>query len=499
MSMQDPPQVTWVGYPNSGYPVTYPMIVNPSTTGVDWKLTNVGKNADVIPFQAEPTGRAFKARLAPEGIPSSDGRMFAAGAIWTRRPPLPLMFLNRTTNGHNDAVLVGNILRVWREGEWIMASGVFDSTPEAREALRLVQEGRLNRISVDTVITEVDIPEDDELDFIATRAELLGATIVPFAAFGDAMIELDADTNEADIEVAPLLASLHTTGDIPPNAFNIAEGDKPIPVTIDPEGRIYGHLALWNTCHQGIKDTCVIAPKSKTNYAHFLIGNMDGRRVGVITLDTVHASPVLDRNATVRHYADTGTIAAYVTITDGKLGPWLNGFVEPSLTEAQLRRFKAVGISGDWRYDASTQNMELVAILAVPTPGFRVPRFEHEGNEIAMVASLGPESFEAVEDCIGCQESEAAAEDVADTLAEAEAVAEEILPTVEETEDEPEDTEPLAEIEPEPAEEIPVTLDTNDDDDDDDDIADAELAQLLDEAIDAIERQEIDRILTQTG
>lgn len=433
-------------------------------------------------FQVEPTGRAFRVKLAPEGIESSDGRLLQEGSIWTRQPPLPLMFLNKTTGGHQDAVFVGNILRVWRENGWIMGEGVFDTSSDAREAVRLVSEGRMNRVSIDTAINEIDeeaFVNDGKL--IVTRAELMGATIVPFAAFGDTLIEM-SDGGEEDIETAPLVASIKVP--VPDGAFSIAESDDITPVTITEDGKIYGHLALWGTCHQGISDRCVIAPKSMSQYAHFLIGKMGNTRVGVITMDTVHASQNLDERSAERHYADTGTIAAYVTIIDGKLGPWISGFVEPSLDDAQLRRLQASGISGDWRYDRNTRNLELVAILAVPTPGFSVPRFERDDVLVASVV------FSDDEECVGCQESKAAREELDETLAEEPVETEAVEPETDHHDDDNDDDDAS---EPE-VEEVVVLPE----DETDEQLAD-ELGELLDslisEVAEEIESQELDKLL----
>lgn len=431
-------------------------------------------------FSPIPEGRAFRVFLAPEGVESSDGRLLAEGSIWTRRPPLPLMFLNKTTGAHQDAVFVGNILKVWRDGNKIMGEGVFDSSVDAREAVRVVSEGRLTRVSIDTAINDYEYTEDDKL--IVKRGELMGATIVPFSAFGDTYIEM-MEGEESDIEVAPLVASIAKPDNIPTDAFTVAEPAGVTPITVDDEGRIFGHLALWDTCHVGISDRCVMAPKSATDYAHFLIGKMGGERVGVITMNTVHASENMGRDATVRHYADTGTIAAYVTITDGDYGPWVSGFVEPSLTDKQVRQLQASGISGDWRYDKASRNMELVAILAVPTPGFTVPRYSKEKKVIMASIQFAEEPCT---DCPGAEAAEQAKVDVeaARKAAETEEVTlEEVMP------EEPEIDEVVI-VSNNDVEEVVEEVDT---------ILESELAEaldsLLEDAARVAEERQLDRLL----
>ncbi len=358
-------------------------------------------NASTATFariNTEPEGTRFRALLAIEGKRVTDGRKIMAGALFTRQPPLPLMFLNRNTGAHDDSVFVGNILRVWREGNEIWGEGVFDDSSEfGWEAARLVREGRLTGISIDSAvldsefITEVD---EDGHEFVVgidiTSMELLGATIVPFPAFEGTYIEMIESDKEL---VASALPHTFSVREIP-EAFEMAEPDELTPWTVEGN-RVYGHLAPWGSCHVGVTDKCVVAPKSRSEYSRFLIGKLDGRRVGVITMNTTHAPGGLNRNQTERHYADTGTVAAYVTIHDGELGPWVSGVLDDDLSEANRRRLAACGISGDWRKDPMTNSLELVSILAVPTPGFSVPRNE---DSAMLVAS-------AIGHCAPCEES----------------------------------------------------------------------------------------------
>jgi hypothetical protein len=350
-------------------------------------------------INTEPEGTRFRALLAIEDKRVTDGRKIMAGALFTRQPPLPLMFLNRNTGAHDDSVFVGNILRVWREGNEIWGEGVFDDSSEfGREAARLVREGRLTGISIDSAVLDSNfITEEDEdgyerivgIDIMSM--ELLGATIVPFPAFEGTYIEMVDSDEEL---VASALPHTFSVKEIP-EAFEMAEPSELTPWTVDGN-RVYGHLAPWGSCHVGVTDKCVVAPKSKSEYSRFLIGKLDGRRVGVITMNTTHAPGGLNRNQTERHYADTGTVAAYVTIHDGELGPWVSGVLDDDLSEANRRRLAACGISGDWRKDPMTNSLELVSILAVPTPGFSVPRNE---DSAMLVAS-------AIGHCAPCSERE---------------------------------------------------------------------------------------------
>jgi hypothetical protein len=389
-------------------------------TGNSWTDSSSGT---MMSFQSA-RGPRFRTLLAVEEHRVTDGRMFRFGALYSRKTPLPLMFLMRNTEGHEDSVFVGNITRIWREGNMIWGQGEFDNSPDnpvAATAARLVRDNKMNGISVDTIITrpvEYLTDENENLTgFDILGAELMGATIVPFPAFEQTFIRMEEDGEEY------LAASAldPTFPDIDSAAFTLPEPDVLMPWTVTPDGRVFGHLAAWGECHVGITDSCAIAPRSKSNYAHFLIGRLGNERLGTVTMNTLHAGGGMTRNQVERHYADTGTVAAIVKVVDGALGPWVCGVLDPNLSEQDRLRLSVCGISGDWR------GGELIGILAVPKPGFTVPRYE---DDYALVASAIT-TFE----CVGCNESEKAAAEVAAQIEEAEAEVIDIAEPIEETED----------------------------------------------------------------
>jgi hypothetical protein len=57
------------------------------------------------------------------------------------------------------------------------------------------------------------------------------------------------------------------------------------------------------------------------------------------------------------------------------------------LTAAQMRELRAAPLSGDWR-TISGENLDLIAALAVNTPGFPIPRVGvEEGTQVSLVAA----------------------------------------------------------------------------------------------------------------
>ena len=192
--------------------------------------------------------------------------------------------------------------------------------------------------------------------------------------------------------------------------FERPEAREPTPLTFTADGQIFGHLATWDTCHRGFMNgsysECVRAPQSKTSYAEFYAGGRieteegDMIPIGRLTYDTDHAPLTAGLRAAARHYDNTGSVGGFVTARDGEYGIWLAGTVRSDLSREGLRDMRANPPSGDWRL--MNRNLELIASLAVPVPGFPVGQFNlaasGAGGEIVVNAliltGLKPEDLE---------------------------------------------------------------------------------------------------------
>lgn len=74
------------------------------------------------------------------------------------------------------------------------------------------------------------------------------------------------------------------------------------------------------------------------------------------------------------HYDATDAIWADVTVGEDAHGIWYHGAVRDSLSQEEIVELRASGaMSGDWR-GPSQDRLELVAAVAVGTPGFPIPR-----------------------------------------------------------------------------------------------------------------------------
>jgi hypothetical protein len=184
--------------------------------------------------------------------------------------------------------------------------------------------------------------------------------------------------------------------DPPADWFDDPELDEPTALTVTRDGQVYGHAALWDSCHTGYQGRCVTPPRSRSGYSHFHLGLIETAEgvqlpVGKITLAAGHASTsygVSEEQARA-HYDDSGTVAAFVRAGEDEHGIWLAGAVRSDLPAERLRDLRANPISGDWR------GGELIAFHAVPTPGFPVPRAavrlaaSAAEEPLALVASTG--------------------------------------------------------------------------------------------------------------
>jgi hypothetical protein len=166
----------------------------------------------------------------------------------------------------------------------------------------------------------------------------------------------------------------------------------PTPVTITADGQVFGHAALWETCHVGMPG-CVTAPVSMSNYAYFTVGATltDAGEIptGKLTVGGGHADGELGFTAASEHYDNVGTAVATVTAGEDEHGIWVAGALLPGATDAQVEALRQSPLSGDWRRIGG--NLELVAAHAVNVPGFPVPRpravVASGGEQLSLVAS----------------------------------------------------------------------------------------------------------------
>jgi hypothetical protein len=379
----------------------------------------------------KPGATFFIPMIVPEGAESGDGRKFEKGAISVRDLPVPLLWQIKTGSGHDGSVVVGRIDYIERiEGGMGNATGVFDSGPYGREAERLVRYGFLRGVSVDLDQFEaredkkskVENSEDSEImskdKLTINKARIMAATIVAKPAFQECTISLQNQGDEEDYmpekdgvyeecidglcDLAPIMASGYLESEIPmapPTSwFKDQKLDRPTPLTVDKDGRIYGHIAAWHVSHIGLPRSTK-PPRSRSKYAYFNTGVVrteDGTdaTVGQLTLAGGHAPLNASAADAAKHYDDTASAIADVHAGEDQYGIWVAGSLRPTADEMQVRALRASAPSGDWR--PINGSLELVAVCQVNVPGFPTARAMIASGKILALVAAGASHMAAL-------------------------------------------------------------------------------------------------------
>lgn len=193
--------------------------------------------------------------------------------------------------------------------------------------------------------------------------------------------EYEAPWNSAP---AALLASMGSSifTDVPPKpyeAFNL-KATEPTPVMILDSGQFWGHLALWDIPHRGYAEHGkeFFCPRSRKRYQEFLVGATRTTQgiipTGKLVLGGGHADGALSIQRARRWYDENGAGMAEVNIVEDEFGPFMCGWLLPGVDALAADEIFRSPPSGDWRWDKTVQNYELVGVIGVNVPAFPVPR-----------------------------------------------------------------------------------------------------------------------------
>lgn len=343
----------------------------------------------------------WTAVLARLGMPTGDGRILSPGGITNRDLPVPLMWQEKTGDGHGGAATVGAIETIEYSSDTVTATGtLLDLFPDRDRLMELIDK-KIVGPSVD-LADDVEYMMDDMDRIIVTRAGIGGATLVPIEAFSDVSITLAATTQEdpSTPETSPDAVMASAAQRPALDWFRNPNLSGPTPLTVTDEGHVFGHVAVWGTCHVGLPG-CVTPPSSNTEYAHFLVGaelTAEGVHVpvGKLTVGGGHATPDAGYQAAAAHYDDTATAVASVFAGEDEHGIWVAGYVIPGTTDDKIAELSRSPISGDWRRIGG--NLEMIAAHAVNVPGFPIPRAKvkfSSGVQLSLVASTHIEPVKA--------------------------------------------------------------------------------------------------------
>lgn len=364
--------------------------------------------------------------LAFEGKPTDDRRFLME--VGHRELPLSLMVMTVTDEGHQGAELGGRIDEIWREEMEdgvvaIWGRGPFDTSEFGQEAARLVKEEFLRGVSIDFAARESFLLDPETYEPVDTetmeleelfggdyltglKGTIMGATLVPFAAFEDTRVTVVTASAMRIVE-----AETSVTGPARQRFMQLVAGAGPLrppsewfedphlreltPLTITKEGRVYGHLADWDGCHTGFQGVCVPPFRSYSDYAYFNVGEIETAEGDLIPcgklmfcMDGNGHAPVDEGMAydeIQRYYDDATKVGAFVRAGSDKHGTWLAGSLRTGLNDLEIQHLRTHPPSGDWR-PIKNGPSDLVAAFSVPIPGFPIAR---QGR--ALVASAGGE------------------------------------------------------------------------------------------------------------
>lgn len=396
--------------------------------------------AEAVPDVAQPAAPTapWRGPLTVEGKVTGDGREFAPGALDWAELPLPLRWNRVDSHGgepRTEAVNVGNITRIWRDGDLLMGEGLLDLGDDDGQRVHHKIEGKfLKGVSIDAdSISNADVeyvmPEGtptgddaDLLDLLMTAPEktvyhggrIRGATLCDIPAFAEAYIalldedgaviaggqthpELVRHAGEYRRTVDGLVASSGRPEWLPPAEwFTDPKLSVPTGITVDDYGRVYGHAAMWGACHIGREDIC-IQPPHEDSHPYYMTGEMHTREggrvaVGQVTVGTGHAPLSYGAQPAAEHYDNTGSAVADVAVGNDAHGIWIAGAIRPGADPLLVHELRASGqVSGDWRRIGG--KLRMVGLLAVNVPGFPVPKVRARvasGEQQALVAAGRP-------------------------------------------------------------------------------------------------------------
>lgn len=202
-----------------------------------------------------------------------------------------------------------------------------------------------------------------------------------------------ADALDDDAIKAPFSLTACATNRPPSAWFTDPQLTGPTPITITPDGYVYGHIGLHGQKHRGFSGD-VFIPRSRSAYREFLLGGTvtaEGTIIptGKITLGGGHAADSLAARPATEHYDDVSTTVAVVSAGDDRFGVWIAGALKSGVTDQQIDDLLQSPPSGDWRVD-QLGNLELIGVHSVNVPGFAVYRINVDattGDVYSLVAS----------------------------------------------------------------------------------------------------------------
>jgi hypothetical protein len=334
----------------------------------------------------------------------------------TRDLPRTIYWQPAQSFGHMDAIAIGALYEFTIDGEaGVMRDGWgwIADTPESRNAAAHIIAKSLHHNSVDLTEVEVRVVEtgdfwDDDFhaDFFFDKWKTAATTMVGKPAFANASGEMTDEITAALAlvdDTSPLVVDcpsefnliladdpnevIASAAGLPPwDYFHIPESTQHHKIQVDPPdengwSRVYGHLGLWNTCHDGDLSRCTLIPRPRDNYASFnqpsVLSDRGMVECGPVALYGGHFSLKAAMDDPASAWAD-------VRVTVGRHGPWMSGVARPHIAASDIQTYvaRASKTSGHWKGE------RLRAIVSCNTEAFNTPGSGFSTNENGEIDEL---------------------------------------------------------------------------------------------------------------
>jgi hypothetical protein len=330
----------------------------------------------------------------------------------------------------------------------LWAGGSFDvDDPDVPEVVRKIGAGYAGTVSADLDDAQaefrwvddegqaVDEPSEEDIDRLMAGEDigarpveyvhtwrLAGATFVQDPAYHTGWIRV-TDTPPAELagdaavwsldmnSIGPLVASAGppvdtklavtatpgtmawceqlaatATSEPDPDLFTDPQLSGPTKGTVNSRGRVFGHVARWDSLHVVWDVPPPPCPYGGT-YPRFhrhpvTLANGTTILTGPLSSGG-HADdhPDVSLAAAQAHYDDPNHVLADVVAGEDQFGIWVSGALRPGVSPLQVQFAHRYSFSGDWR------DKYLIAACSCMTPAYHLA---HDDTVVAMVASAGP-------------------------------------------------------------------------------------------------------------
>ena len=347
---------------------------------------------------------------------TGDGRYLESAGGGSRELPLTIWGQFKQAEAHSGSVIVGALHELTFNDDGVVSgSGWILDDENGRRLVMYAQTQALRGNSADLADIKAHYEWDDERDDIAimfSEWNIAATTIVGRPAFKDARYSLDeelvaswmADTDPLVVDLPSKINILTAEPEVTADGsrrpswelFHQSEPAEPQPLRIgepDADGfcPVSGHLALWNSCHDGM-DRCIIPPRPLDNYSGFNAGSvLTGKgsvATGPLFLKGGHPKAgELAKKSVEECYGSIENAWSDVRMIPGSLGPWFSGYVRPGVPDENIIAARASKLSGHWL------GGRLMAACSVNVPGYEVPGGESfsmdaNGFVVELVASF---------------------------------------------------------------------------------------------------------------